>query len=106
MAIGIQRKTSAAKYDYKDRPSPKPESGDPNTWNKDVHFQRDSAYKPDYAPEYQALFNEVLPVTTSIMVVLPAPFGPMTARISPASIANDNSSSAKKPSNETETPSR
>ena len=30
--------------------------------------------------------GRVLPVTTSIIVVLPAPFGPMMARISPGSI--------------------
>src|SRR5215475_7944854 len=52
------------------------------------------------------LCGRVLPVTTSIMVVLPAPLGPMMARISPGSIVNDSSLSARKPSNETETPSR
>ena len=50
--------------------------------------------------------GRVLPVTTSIMVVLPAPLGPMIARISPGSMMNDNSLSALKPSNETEMPSR
>ena len=48
----------------------------------------------------------VLPVMTSIMVVLPAPFGPMMARISPGSTASDNPFSALKPSKETLTLSR
>jgi hypothetical protein len=39
-----------------------------------------------------------LPVITSIIVVLPAPFGPMTQRSSPTSIESDNRSSALKPS--------
>ena len=52
------------------------------------------------------LSGRVLPVTTSIIVVLPAPFGPMMARISPGSIASDRLLSARKPSNETVTPSR
>ena len=34
--------------------------------------------------------GRVLPVMTSIIVVLPAPFGPMIARISPGSTASDN----------------
>ena len=50
--------------------------------------------------------GRVLPVTTSIIVVLPAPFGPITARISPGSIASDNSFSARNPSKVTLTPSR
>ena len=50
--------------------------------------------------------GRVLPVMTSIIVVLPAPLGPMIARISPGSIMNDNSLSALKPSNDTEMPSR
>ena len=50
--------------------------------------------------------GRVLPVTTSIMVVLPAPFGPMMARISPGSTASDRLLSALKPSNETVTPLR
>src|SRR5207253_3639551 len=48
----------------------------------------------------------VLPVMMSIMVVLPAPFGPMTARISPGSSASDKLLMAWNPSNETCTPSR
>ena len=52
------------------------------------------------------LSGRVLPVTTSIIVVLPAPFGPMMARISPGSTASDRLFSARKPSNETLTPSR
>jgi hypothetical protein len=50
--------------------------------------------------------GRVLPVTTSIMVVLPAPLGPMMARISPGSTANESLLSARKPSNETVIPSR
>ncbi len=50
--------------------------------------------------------GRVLPVTTSIMVVLPAPFGPMIARISPASTMSERLLSALKPSNETVMPSR
>ena len=53
-----------------------------------------------------ALSGRVLPVTTSIIVVLPAPFGPMIARISPGSMTRDNSLSARKPSKVTVTPSR
>ena len=48
----------------------------------------------------------VLPVTTSIIVVLPAPFGPMMARSSPAFTYRLRLSSALKPSKLTETPSR
>ncbi len=50
--------------------------------------------------------GRVLPVMTSIIVVLPAPFGPMIARISPGSIMSDSSFSAWKPSKDTLTPSR
>src|SRR3954470_21202125 len=50
--------------------------------------------------------GRVFPVTTSIMVVLPAPFGPMMARISPGSIVKERSLSARKPSNDTVTASR
>ena len=50
--------------------------------------------------------GRVLPVMTSIIVVLPAPFGPMMARISPGSTTSDRSLSAWKPSKETVTPSR
>ena len=48
----------------------------------------------------------VLPVMTSIMVVLPAPFGPITARISPRSITKDSAFRARNPSKVTVTPSR
>jgi hypothetical protein len=47
-----------------------------------------------------------LPVITSIMVVLPAPLGPITQRSSPASITSDNALSALKPSKLTLMPSR
>ena len=50
--------------------------------------------------------GRVLPVITSIMVVLPAPFGPITQRSSPASIASDSLFSALKPSKLTEMSSR
>ena len=50
--------------------------------------------------------GRVLPVITSIIVVLPAPFGPITQRSSPASIASDNLFSALKPSKLTEMSSR
>ena len=50
--------------------------------------------------------GRVLPVITSIMVVLPAPFGPMIARISPGATTSDRPFSALKPSKETVTPSR
>jgi hypothetical protein len=43
---------------------------------------------------------------TSIIVVLPAPFGPMMARISPGSTVRARLLSALKPSNETLTPLR
>jgi hypothetical protein len=39
-----------------------------------------------------------LPVITSIIVVLPAPFGPITQRSSPRSIVSDSLFSALKPS--------
>ena len=42
--------------------------------------------------------GRVLPVMTSIIVVLPAPFGPMIARISPGSMTKDKLFSALKPS--------
>src|ERR1700710_1903741 len=48
----------------------------------------------------------VLPVMMSIMVVLPAPLGPMMARISPGASGSDRLLMAWKPSNETCTPSR
>src|SRR5882762_696683 len=48
----------------------------------------------------------VLPVMMSIIVVLPAPFGPMMARISPGASVSDRLLMAWKPSNETCTPSR
>ena len=50
--------------------------------------------------------GRVLPVMTSIIVVLPAPLGPMMARISPGSTISDSSLSALKPSKETLMPSR
>ena len=52
------------------------------------------------------LSGRVLPVMQSIIVVLPAPFGPMMQRSSPSSTASDRLFSALKPSNETVTPSR
>src|SRR3954453_2626339 len=48
----------------------------------------------------------VLPVMMSIIVVFPAPLGPMMARISPGSRTSDRLLMAWKPSNETCTPSR
>ena len=42
--------------------------------------------------------GRVLPVTTSIIVVLPAPFGPMTQSSSPGSTCSVRSSRALKPS--------
>ena len=42
--------------------------------------------------------GRVLPVMTSIIVVLPAPFGPMMQRSSPASIVSESLLSALKPS--------
>ena len=50
--------------------------------------------------------GRVLPVITSIIVVLPAPFGPMMQRSSPSSIVSDSAFSARKPSNVTVMPSR
>ena len=50
--------------------------------------------------------GRVLPVITSIIVVLPAPFGPMMQRNSPSSIVSDRSFSALKPSKATVIPSR
>ena len=50
--------------------------------------------------------GRVLPVITSIIVVLPAPFGPMTQRSSPLSISSDSALSALKPSKLTEISSR
>lgn len=48
----------------------------------------------------------VLPVMTSIIVVLPAPLGPMMARIAPVSTVNDSERKARNPSKVTLTPSR
>ena len=42
--------------------------------------------------------GRVLPVMTSIIVVLPAPFGPMMQRSSPAVMLSDSAFSALKPS--------
>ncbi len=50
--------------------------------------------------------GRVLPVITSIIVVLPAPFGPMIVRSAPGSTTRDSSFSARKPSKLTVTPSR
>ena len=52
------------------------------------------------------LSGRVLPVTTSIIVVFPAPFGPMTQSNSPGSTYSDSESSALKPSKLTVTFSR
>src|ERR1700730_17559628 len=48
-------------------------------------------------------FGRVMPEITSSRVVLPAPFGPITARTSPKSIASDNMSIALKLPNSTVT---
>ena len=48
--------------------------------------------------QHVAFVGRVLPVMTSIIVVLPAPFGPMMARISPWSMASERPLSARKPS--------
>ena len=48
--------------------------------------------------------GRVLPVMTSIIVVLPAPLGPMMARISPGSTSSERLFRALKPSKETVTP--
>ena len=58
------------------------------------------------AEEHVPASGRVLPVMTSIIVVLPAPFGPITQRSSPSSIASDSASSALKPSKLTLTSSR
>ena len=50
--------------------------------------------------------GRVLPVMMSSIVVLPAPLGPMMARISPLPSASDRLFSARNPSKDTETPSR
>ena len=50
--------------------------------------------------------GRVLPVITSIIVVLPAPLGPMTLRSSPRSTMKESPLSALKPSKLTVTPSR
>ena len=50
--------------------------------------------------------GRVLPVMTSIIVVLPAPLGPMMARISASSMVSESLLSARKPSNTTEMLSR
>jgi hypothetical protein len=48
--------------------------------------------------------GRVLPVTTSIIVVLPAPLGPMIVRSSPSSTTSDSSFKALNPSKLTVTP--
>jgi len=50
--------------------------------------------------------GRVLPVITSIIIVLPAPLGPMMQRSSPSSIVSDSSLSARKPLKLTVMPSR
>ena len=50
--------------------------------------------------------GRVFPVITSIIVVLPAPLGPMMQRNSPGSMINESPASALKPSKLTVTPSR
>ncbi len=50
--------------------------------------------------------GRVLPVMMSIIVVLPAPLGPITARISPGSRTSERLLIALNPSKATETPSR
>ncbi len=52
------------------------------------------------------LSGRVLPVMMSIIVVLPAPLGPMMARISPGASSSDRSLMARKPSKVTLTPLR
>ncbi len=52
------------------------------------------------------LSGRVLPMATSIIVVLPAPFGPMMLRSSPLATTSDRSLSALNPSKLTVTPSR
>ncbi len=53
-----------------------------------------------------AVSGRVLPVMMSIIVVLPAPFGPMMALSSPGSTMKESEFSALKPSKETDTPLR
>ena len=48
----------------------------------------------------------VLPVMTSIIVVFPAPLGPMMARVSPCEMSSERLFRARKPSKLTLTPSR
>ena len=50
------------------------------------------------AEEGRPLSGRVLPVITSIIVVLPAPLGPMMQRSSPASMVSVSAFSALKPS--------
>ena len=50
--------------------------------------------------------GRVLPVITSIIVVLPAPFGPITQRSSPGSMVSERLFRALKPSKLTVMPSR
>jgi hypothetical protein len=56
------------------------------------------------APAHGALSGRVLPVTMSMKVVLPAPFGPITARISGRPMVKLRLLIALNPSKETETP--
>ena len=50
--------------------------------------------------------GRVLPVMTSIIVVFPAPLGPITQRSSPGSTTKVRPFKARNPSKETVTPSR
>ena len=50
--------------------------------------------------------GRVFPVITSIIVVFPAPLGPMMQRSSPSSIVSESAFSARKPSKLTVMPSR
>ena len=52
------------------------------------------------------LSGRVLPVMTSIIVVLPAPFGPMMQRSSPSEMSSVSAFNARKPSKLTVMPSR
>ena len=68
--------------------------------------RRAGSDRPCRRTDTSPVSGRVLPVTTSIIVVLPAPFGPMIVRSSPWSTTSDMPSSALKPSKLTVTPSR
>ena len=55
----------------------------------DVKTDSAAAETPEPPKKTTPSSGRVLPVMTSIMVVLPAPFGPMIARISPGSRISD-----------------